>query len=262
MAFLSNQKPEIVISADSNYRESELKDLAAAFGNNFQVRIEKYQRLTGLSLENLTPILIIIFQPITQGFLEEFGKDLYESIKQKLMRVTKKQDNSEVVFKYTHGAKKVELKVKSTNEKVIASAFDHIPNTLRVIEKKTEATFYFDFDPSKEQWNLNDMSTRKIAFPVEGIMATTDRITVRGESMQFTEEQLKRLASEMPGTPMLCEHGGSPIGEWRESWYENGKLMVRGVVYEPRDEKERQIVEQVRTRKLKGLSLGFSYERS
>ena len=259
MTFLSNQKDEIEISADSSYQDSELADLAATFGNNLQVRIKRYQRLTGLPAQDLAPILIIVFGLIGRGFLEEFGKDIYESIKQKLVEVAKKQDNSEVEFTYTHGTKKVDLKVKSTNERVIASAFDHIADTLQVIEKKAEVIFYFDFDSTKEQWNLNDMSTRKIAGTVETIVATTDRITVRGESIQLSEEQLKKLASEMPGTPMLYEHSGSPIGEWRESWYENGKLMAKGVVYEPRDERERQIVEQVRSGKL-GFSLGFSHD--
>ncbi|HKM77354.1 MAG TPA: hypothetical protein VJZ32_13145 [Candidatus Bathyarchaeia archaeon] len=256
---MSNKKSEIVISADLNYQPSELKDLAATFENNFQVRIERYQRLTGVSLENLAPILIIAFEsPITRDFLEEFGKDLYDSIKQKLMKVTKKQDNSELEFKYRHGSKKVELKVKSTNERVIASAFDQISNTLQIIEKRTETNVYFDFDSAKQQWILNDMSTRKIAFPVEGIMATTDPVIVRGKKMQFTETQLRKLASEMPGMPLLYEHGGSPVGEWREAWYENGKLMIKGVVYEPQDDRERKIVEQIRTGKLNGLSLGFS----
>ena len=59
---------------------------------------------------------------------------------------------------------------------------------------------------------------------------------------------------------MLHEHGGSPIGEWNEAWYDNGKLMVKGVVYEPRDQNEREIVDQIRSSKLKGLSLAFSDE--
>lgn len=259
MNFLASQKHEIEIAADSSYSASQLADLAATFGNNFEVRIKKYQRLTGLSAQDLAPILLIAFHPITRGFLEEFGKDIYESIKQKLVEVARKQDDSEVEFTYTYGTKKVDLKVKSTNERVIASAFDQIPKTIQIVEKRTETNIYFDFDSNKEQWNLNDVSARKVAFFIDAIAATTDRITVRGEPMQLTEEQLRNIAAEFPGSPMLYEHAGSPIGEWREAWYESGKLMVRGAVYEPRDEKERQIVELVRSGKL-GFSLGFSHD--
>ncbi len=259
MNFLSSQKHDIEIAADSSYRDSELANLAATFGSDFQVRIKRYQRLTGLSAQDLAPILLIAFHPITQGFLEEFGKDIYESIKQKLVEVANKQEDSEMEFTYAHGTKKVDLKVKSTNERVIASAFDQIPKTLQIVEKRTETNIYFDFDSNKEQWNLNDVSARKIAFLIDAIAATTDRITVRGRPVQLTEKQLRKLAAEFPGSPMLYEHAGSPIGEWKEAWYENGKLMARGAVYEPRDEKERRVVALVKSGKL-GFSLGFSHD--
>ncbi|MGA3109049.1 MAG: hypothetical protein ABSD99_06280 [Candidatus Bathyarchaeia archaeon] len=251
---------EIEISADISYKDEELKELAASFGNNFKIRITRHERLTGISLEQLAPILIITFNPITKGFLESVGKEVFERFKKKLLDIAKKQDDSQIVFTCADSTNKVELNVKSKSVSVLRSALETVDNTVQIMQGKKDAVLYFDFDSDKNQWIQNDISTRKVAFPVEGVMATTDRITVRGKPVQFTEEQLRKIASELPGTPMLHEHGGSPIGEWKESWYEDGKLMVRGVVYEPRDERERDVVEQIKTGKLRGLSLGYSDE--
>lgn len=260
MVAMSSQKPEIEVSADSSYEDSELMELAQAFGKNYKVRTTRYQRLTGVTAEQLLAILIITFNPISKGFLEEFGKQGLEFFKRILIGVAKKKkDGSEVMFRCIDGARTVELSIKSNSEKVLDSAFEQIDHALQTIEGNRGAVFYFDFDPNKGQWHLNDTSARKIAFEVEGVVATTDPVIVRGEKVQFSEQALKKVAAEMKGTPLLYEHEGPPIGEWMSARYENGKLIGKAGIYEPRDDSERKIVDDVKTRKLKGFSLGFSY---
>jgi len=254
-----NQELDIEISADPSYNDTELTELASAFGEKFKVRITRHQRFTGVSADQLGAVLFLILNsPIAKGFLEEFGKDVYKSVKERLIKVAKKQDNSEVVFEYTHGAKKAKLRVKSKNEKVLESAFNQIDDTVRVLEGKEWPSFYFDFDIERNAWLLNDTANRKVAFHIQGVVATTDTIRVRGKTMQINEEALKNVAAEMKGLPLHLEHSGPPIGEWVSARYENGKLIGKASIYEPRNEAERKTVEDIRTRKL-GLSLGFNY---
>lgn len=47
-----------------------------------------------------------------------------------------------------------------------------------------------------------------------------------------------------------------------KTWYENGKLMARGVLFEPTDDKGRVVFNAIKSGNLKGLSLGFSFNSS
>jgi hypothetical protein len=144
---------DIEISADPSYQQSELEALAAAFGGGFRVQITSYGRLDA---GEFAPILILVFGSITKGFFEAMGRDLWGAVTKRLVGISKKQEGSEVVFKYTSGTKQVELHVKSSHDEVIASAFDQISKTLEIVEESGDAFFYFGFDESSDQWRLSE----------------------------------------------------------------------------------------------------------
>ncbi len=103
------------------------------------------------------------------------------------------------------------------------------------------------------------MQKRRTAFRFSGVAATTDRVIVRGQTIQFTEEDLQELATRSIGNPLLHEHRGRPIGKVEKAWVKDGKLYVEGVIYEANDDEERKIVEDMRSGKHFGFSLGYSY---
>jgi len=218
----------------------------------------KYERL---GLEEYVPILVITFGSIAAGFFEAIGKDLWETLKKKLAStVSNRNGISEVEFHYSYKTKNVELKVKSADANVIASAFDQIQDSLEVVERSQRDSIYLEFDPRTSKWNEQMSGGQKVAIHFEGVIATTDIVTVRGRSYRLTEESLKKAANKAPGMPIMYEHSGPPIGRVEDAWYENGKLMVRGVLFEPSDDKGRGVLDSIKSGKLSGLSLGFSFD--
>jgi len=102
--------------------------------------------------------------------------------------------------------------------------------------------------------------SRRAAFRFKGVAATTNPITVRGRTIQFTEQNLREAAKQAEGMPVGCDHRGPPIGEVERAWYDDGKLHVEGVVWEPISEEECRVVEALRSGKINGLSLEYWYE--
>jgi hypothetical protein len=255
---MGTQKHEIEISADPTYSDSEIGDLAREFESVFQVHTTKYERF---GLAEYVPILVIVFGYIAKGFFEGIGKDAWETLKKKLAStVSNRNEISEVEFHYSYKSKVVELKVKSADANVIASGFDQIQSSLEVVERSQRDSIYLEFDPRTSKWNEQMSGGQKVAIHFEEVMATTGIVTVRGRSYRLTEEALKQAAKKAPGMPLKYEHSGPPIGKVEDAWYENGKLMVRGVVFEPSDDKGRAVLDSIKSGKLKGLSLGFSFD--
>lgn len=255
---MGTQKHKIEILASPTYSASEIGDLTREFESVFQVDTKKYEMF---GLGDYATVLIIVFGLIAKGFFEGIGKDAWETLKKKLAStVSNRNEISEVGFHYRYESKDVELTVKSADANVISSAFDHIQSSLEVVERSQGNSIYLEFDPRTSKWNEQVSGEQKVAIHFEGVMATTDTVTIRGRSYRLTEESLKKVAEKASGMPLNYEHSGPPIGKVEDAWYENGKLMVRGVVFEPRDEKGRAILDSIKSGKLKGLSLGFSFD--
>jgi hypothetical protein len=143
---------------------------------------------------------------------------------------------------------------------VIASAFDQIQNSLKVVVRSQKDRVYLQFEPRTCKWNEQIIGGQKVALRFEGVVATTDRVTARGHSYRLTEESLKKAAKDAPGTAIGYGHGGPFIGKVEDAWYENGKLMVRGVVFEPKDDEGRAILDSIKAGNLKALSMEFSFD--
>jgi len=256
------EKRKVEISADPRFSDSDIEELAREFEAVFQVHTAKYERF---GLAQYDPILLIIFYEITKGFFEAIGKDAWEKIKKKLaLVVSNRNEVSEVEFHYSYGPKKVELMVRSSDGNVVASAFDQIQETLEIVERTKGDGALLEFDSRLNKWVSSSDQTsgeEKVAFRFENqVAATVGSVTVRGRSYQLTEENLKELAKTFAGHYLKHEHSGPPIGRIEKAWYENGKLMVSGVVYEPTDERGRTILDAIKKGELKGFSIGFSFD--
>lgn len=264
------QKPEVVISADPRYSDSEIEEFAHEFAPIFQVHTNRYERF---GLQEYALALIITFGPtfvpIVKGFLEGIGvgigKDIWEKIKKKLgSTVSNRKELTEIEFHYNNGPKNVELTVRTSDGNVAASAFDQIKNTLETVEKSKADAIYFEFDSSLNSWvpvSQVTNSEQKVAFAFSNcVAATVTSVTVRGHTYNLTEENLKEAAKTFEGHYLKVEHSGPPIGRIDKAWCENGKLLVSGVGFEARDDKGRAILESIKKGELKGLSIGFSFE--
>jgi hypothetical protein len=252
------QKHGIEISADPRYSDSEIDALAREFENVFRVHRKKFERFAA---SDLPLILVIVFGGIAAGFFESMGKDAWETLKKKLVStVANRNEVSEVRFRYDYESKNVELGVTSADANVIASAFDQIQKSLEVVEKSQKDNVYLQFDSRTNKWNEQMINGQKVALRFEGVMATTGSVTVRDHSYRLTEENLKKAAKDAPGKPIGCDHGGPFIGKIEDAWYENGKLMVRGAVFEPSDDKGRAILNSIKSGDLKALSIEFSFD--
>ena len=122
---------------------------------------------------------------------------------------------------------------------MIASAFDQIQSSLEVVEKSQKDSIYLEFDPPTNKWNEQMSDGQKVAIRFEGVMATTGSCYCQRSAISADGRTLKKAAKDAPGKPIKCGHGGPPIGKIEDAWYENGKLMVRGAVFEPSDDKGR-----------------------
>lgn len=100
---------------------------------------------------------------------------------------------------------------------------------------------------------------RKERFRITCIVATTDSVTKGDKTYKFTEEQLKKVAKSFLGKAFLHKHRGRPIGKIEESWFKEGKLYVKGVIYEPDNPEERIAVEKIERGEIRGFSPSFSY---
>jgi hypothetical protein len=255
---MAAQKHEIEISADPRYSDSEIEELAREFEYVFRVHTKKYERFAA---SDLPLILVIVFGLITRGFFEEIGKDVWQTLKKKLVStVSNRNEVSEVRFHYSYQSKKIELRVASADANVIASAFDHIETSLEVVEKSQKDRVYLQFNSGTNGWNDQMVGGQKVALRFQGVAATTGSATARGRSYKLTEESLKKAAKDAPGTAIGHGHGGRFIGKVEDAWYENGKLMVRGVVFEPTDDEGRAILNSIKAGDLKALSIEFSFD--
>lgn len=103
-------------------------------------------------------------------------------------------------------------------------------------------------------------SNRKVRSRFTGVVATTDPVTKDGRTFQFTPEQLKEVANSFVEKPLTHKHRGRTIGKVNKCWYDNGKLHVSGVIFEPRNEDEKKAIEQLENGEVKGLSPSFSFK--
>jgi len=257
---MSAQKPEVEISADPRYSDSEIEELAHEFESVFQVNTAKYERF---SLEQYAPILVFAFGAIASGFFSALGKAVLESIRKRLAStISNRHEESEVEFHYSYKSKRVELKVRSADGNVIASAFDQIQNTLEIVENSQADSVFFEFDSVSDKWAVvseQKSGEQKVAFRFENVVAATlDSVTVRGNSYQLKEEVLKEAAKDYAGLPLKHEHTGPALGRIEKAWYENGKLMVNLVVFEPTDDGQRARVDKLLDSLKKGKGIGFS----
>ena len=93
-----------------------------------------------------------------------------------------------------------------------------------------------------------------------GIVATTDPVKKGGRTYKLTEEQLKKATKTFVGKPILHEHRGRAIGKVEKAWYKDGKVYVEGVIYEPENQKEEEIIKRVEKGEISGLSPSFTFK--
>lgn len=105
-----------------------------------------------------------------------------------------------------------------------------------------------------------DALSRKVRLRIRGIIATTDPVKKGDRTYVLTEEQLKKAAPTMVGKPLQYQHRGKPIGKIEKSWYEDGKVCVEAVIYEPENEKEKELVEKIERGEIRGLSPSFTFK--
>src|SRR5438309_6120002 len=103
------------------------------------------------------------------------------------------------------------------------------------------------------------MSTDDIEFYVNGIAATTDPVVINGKKIKLSLEGIEKMAREAPGTPLLYEHKGRPIGRVIDAWVEGNKLHYRAGLFKPKDSWTREGIARIKSGELKGVSVSFSY---
>ena len=95
---------------------------------------------------------------------------------------------------------------------------------------------------------------RKPRLRIRGVAMTKGSVEKGGKTYEFTEAQLKGIADKLVGLPMLHEHRGRSLGKVEKAWYEEGKVYIEAILYEPENEKEEVIIRRVETGELTGLS--------
>lgn len=95
---------------------------------------------------------------------------------------------------------------------------------------------------------------------IRGIAATTGVVKKGGKAYLITEEELKKAAKTSVGKAILHKHRGKPIGKVERAWYEDGKLYIEGVIYEPQNEMEEQMIEKMEKGERIGISPAFLFE--
>ncbi len=103
---------------------------------------------------------------------------------------------------------------------------------------------------------------RKPRLRIRGVMATVGPVKKGDKTYNITEEELKKAAASMIGKPIQRGHRGRPIGEVEKAWFENGKLLVKALVYEPENEEEEEFVRKIENGEIRGLSPSFTYENA
>lgn len=98
---------------------------------------------------------------------------------------------------------------------------------------------------------MTKLSKRKVALRFKGVIATANF---------FPEEVLKHAAEMLAGLPVTYGHRGRLIGHIEQGWYEDGKLCVRGVVYEPKNEDEKIFLDSIKSGEVKAVSPSFLYK--
>ena len=245
------------------------------------MRTAKYERF---GLAQYAPLLVIAFgeiaktaaievtrevtKELARDILQEIGKDIWKGIKKKLASIiSNRHEVSEVEFHYSYGPKNVELKVRSADGNVIASAFDQIQKTVETVERTKADIIYFEFDLNVNKWALvsQQMSgDRKVLKRFDKyVIASVKEVTVRGYTYAAKEKVLMEAARTWAGQPLNYDHNGPSIGRIEHSWYEDGKLFVNAVVFEPTDDAQRTQVEKmldlIKSGKRWGFSMGFSF---
>lgn len=94
---------------------------------------------------------------------------------------------------------------------------------------------------------------------IEGIAWSTEEFTVRGKEWHFTKDDLLTIAPQMIDKPVTAGHRGPIIGKIIESWIEDNVIKYRAVIFEPRNEIEKEYVKNIKKGNISGVSPSFTY---
>jgi hypothetical protein len=144
-------KPGLQLVADFGFSDEELIELKDVCETIFDVEIMRYHEL---STEVLEPIIIFVFLEVTSGFLKAIGKEIWNKIKKKILKVViqNKDGHSELEFRVKKGDTKIRFKFMTTNPNLMEEAIDKFPEALESAEEFEEE--YVEFDSEKEEWEI------------------------------------------------------------------------------------------------------------
>jgi hypothetical protein len=242
-----------VIATSPTVDKDVAEKISAVLSNSMAVRKETYLQATaGVSLEVIEIVFVFSSTLVAKGFLEELGKDTYGKLKQVLKQIFSRREERALVIDFKSKETRITFRVETEDEAVVEVALQAIP---KVISKARTSTSYYwgkrkDWEPSEG----------KVAFVRDGVAATTDEFELNGRKVRFTERALEQAARNMPPNfPIMSQHRGKPIGKITKSWVQDGKLLVRMELYQPRNAEEEQVIQAIKSGDLHLLSLGFSF---
>lgn len=241
-----------VISKSPSVEEIFVKKIRATLPKPIEVEEQTYLQATaGLPPE----VILIIFwfaNPVAQGFLQELGKEAYSKLKETIIPFLARKETDQVVnLEFKGKGTTVSFRCQTDNEEVATAALGAIPP---IVEAAKRSIWFRVFENGKWQ-----EIKRKVAYTVQGTVATMDPVTINGKKVSLTKAALRKAAKQAPNMPILVEHGGAPIGKVVKAWVEGERLIAKFELFEPETEKEKETVERMKSGDLRFLSMGFSY---
>jgi hypothetical protein len=144
-------KPKIIFSGNSRFTDAEIFEMAESFPDNFKVepnRMEEFQA------DELLPYLVILFlNPISQGYLQSIGSNLWSITKNKIVSILQKKNSKyDINFRFICNEQEIDFRLRTNNSEVFSDAFD------KVIElaKKSENGFFheeYEYNTEKKYWD-------------------------------------------------------------------------------------------------------------
>jgi len=147
------EKPQLIVSGNDHFSDEELFDLSDTLSSVFDVKTYRFEEYVA---DELIPYLRLIFNnPITKGFLQTIGRDLWDSIKKKIANIAvKKKIESDVEFRFENEKMNISFRCRSNTPEVIESAFDKVIDVLKIVEQSKQREAQFIFNVVTNKWEV------------------------------------------------------------------------------------------------------------
>ena len=206
--------------------------------------------------EELAPVLWIGFtwvgQNIAAGFLNSLGSDLWNSLKDKLIKKQSEKNYSEFRFSIEGSNQKISLDMNTNNPELLKRGLDTVDHALQQINPN-EARQDFHFDNEKQEWIKE--GSKKIVQTMTGVsIAAEIPFEKNGKTIRLRKEDLPNIAASQVGLPLTLGHGGRSIGVITKAWVDDNKVKFEAGIFEGLTEDEQKELE-----KTNGVSMEFSH---